>query len=219
MNHDFQIGRDGLRIPQTAYRPIKRCPYCQSVFITDKACEACGRSLLYHPIGVPFGPKSYYGMKERYVESQNVINRFFPQFENIKSAQAQSYSRNLSKRFTDLISAFNSSELISANERKLFYVECIEIIDELLRYNVHPQVIQALLEENDASLIGQELLFYLQNARTLIEAGLPWQKVLLQHRLWGLIRVEYLFKLVITTATVLTLAVKYKEIISSQFGK
>ncbi len=219
MNHDFQIEREGLRIPKTAYQPIKRCPYCQSVYISDKLCEACGRSLLYNPIGIPFGPKSFYGMKERYIENQNVINRFFPQFENIKSPKAQSYVRNLSKRFTDLISAFNSIELINASDRKLFYVESIEIIDELLRYSVHPQIIQTLLEENDASLIGQELLLYLQNARITIEPELSWQKAFLLHRLWGLIKVEYLLKVIIITATVLTMAVGYKDIISSQFGK
>lgn len=219
MDYDFNTSSETLRIPKEAYRPVKRCPYCQSVFITEKSCEACGRSLLYHPIGIPFGPKSYYGLKERYIENQNALVRFFPQFEDKNSKLANSYVRNLSKRFTDLISAFNSSELISANERKLFYVESIEIIDELLRYNVAPHLVQSLLEENDGSLIGQELLLYLQNASNSIQAELPWQTNFLEHRLWGVLRVEYFLKVVIITATVLTMAVKYKDIISSQFGK
>lgn len=219
MDYDFNTSKEILRIPKEAYLPVKRCPYCQSVFITEKSCEACGRSMLYHPIGIPFGPKSFYGMKERYIESQNVLNRFFPQFENKSSSMAKSYVRNLSKRFTDLVAAFNSSDLIAATDRKLFYVESIEIMDELLRYNFHPQLIQSLLEENDNSLIGQELLLYLKSARSSIHAERPWQNVFLEHKLWGLIRVEYFFKVVIITTTVLTMAVKFKEIISSQFGK
>ncbi|MGZ3786976.1 MAG: hypothetical protein ACXVLQ_00550 [Bacteriovorax sp.] len=219
MDYDFNISKETLRIPKTAYQPIKRCPYCQSVFINERSCEACGRSMLYHPIGVPFGPKSFYGMKERYMASQNVLNRFFPQFENRNSSIAKSYVRNISKRFADLALAFNSSELIKADERRLFYVESMGIIDELLRYNVHPQMIQSLLEENDNSLVGQELLLYLQNARKEIRPDLPWQKGFLEHRLWGLIRVEFFLKVTIVTAAVLTMAVTYKEIISSQFGK
>ena len=67
MDYDFRINQEALRIPSTAYQPIKRCQFCQSVFITDKACESCGRSMTYHLIGEPFGVKSYYGIKERYV--------------------------------------------------------------------------------------------------------------------------------------------------------
>ena len=216
---DYEINTATLRIPESAYQKVKRCPYCQSVFINSKACEACGRSLLYHPIGDPFGPKSFFGMKERYIENQNAFLRFFPQFEDRKSPEVQSFIRNLSKRFADLISAFNSQDVIKKSERKLFYIESMEIIDEMLRYAVHPQIIQVLLEENDNSLIGQELLFYLEQAKVQISADLPWHKSFLQFRAGGMLRMEFLLKAAILTTTVLTLAVQYKDIISSQFGK
>jgi hypothetical protein len=219
MNYDFNTAQDALRIPKSAYRPIKRCPFCQSIYINDKSCEACGRSMLYHPIGIPFGPKSFYGIKERYVENQNVINRFFPQFENRESAEAKSYVRNLSKRFADLITGFNTPDLISEDERKIFYAESMEIIDELLRYGFHAELIQSLLEENDNSLVGRELLVYLGQMRKLIKPEISWQKAFLEHRLYGVVRVEYAMKVVLITATVLTMAVKYKDIISSQFGR
>ncbi len=219
MNYDFQTLPDTIRIPKSEYRPIKRCPYCKSVFLTDKSCESCGRSLLYHPIGEPFGAKSFYGMKERYIENQNALVKFFPIYENKNSNIAKSYVRNLSKRFTDLVSAFNSDNLIESHQRKLFYVESIEIIDELLLYGVHPELLQGLLFENDNSLLGQELLFYLQGAQAKISADVTWQKYFLDYRFFGILRVEYILKIVIVSATVVTMAVKYKEIISSQFGK
>lgn len=219
MDYDFQTTASTLRIPSSAYAPIKRCSYCQSVFINDKSCESCGRSMQYHLIGEPFGPKSFYGIKERYVLNLNLFHRFFPQFENKKSPAAKSYVRNLSKRFTDMITAFNTADLIAADERKYFYAESMELIDEMLRYETHPLMLQALLEENDSSLLGTELLYYLQNASQLIKAEASWQESFLTYRLWGFVRVEYFLKVIIITASVVTMAVKYKEIISSQFGK
>jgi hypothetical protein len=219
MNYDFEINTDALRVPPSAYRPVKRCPFCDSVFISDKSCEACGRSMLYHPVGDPFGPKSYYGLKERYVDSQNILVRFYPQLENKISVGAKSYVRNLSKRFADLISAFNSDSLMKNDERKFFFAESQEIIDELLRYGIAPEIIQLLLEENDNSLIGQELILYLQKARLEIFADNSWHCDFLNYRVCGLLTVEFLFKVAIITTTILIMAVEYKEIISSQFGK
>lgn len=219
MDYDFQTLPDSIRIPKSEYKPIKRCPYCKSVFLTDKSCESCGRSLLYHPIGEPFGAKSFFGLKERYIEKQNVLIKFFPIFENKDSGIAKSYVRNLSKRFTDLISAFNSDHLMEQQKRKLFYIESIEIMDELLLYGVHPELLQGLLFENDNSLLGQELLLYLQTAKTKISPDIAWQKYLLDYRFWGILRTEYILKVIIISATVVTMAVQYRDIISSQFGK
>ncbi|MBC7540049.1 MAG: hypothetical protein H7281_14595 [Bacteriovorax sp.] len=176
----------------------------------------------YHPIGEPFGAKSLYGIKERYIESFNKLNRFFPVLENKKSSIAKSYVRKLEKRFSDLISAFNSSDMLANDQRRLFYVESMELIDELLRYGVHSSILQVLLLENDSSLVGQELLFYLQaadeiNNKSKLEK--PWLEQTLEYRLWGVLRVEYFLKVSIITATVLTMTVKYKDIINSQFGK
>lgn len=219
MNYDFKTSAESLQIPQSAYKPVKRCPYCQSVYLTDSLCEACGRSLLYHPIGEPFGPKSFYGIKERYLESQHAFYRFFPQFEDKNSRYANSYKRNLSKRFTDLLEAFNSDEPMVKENRKLFYAESMGIIDEMLRYNVSPQLIQTVLEDNDASLVGRELLFYLQNTQANVLASKKWQQEFLDFRLWGIVRVEFVVKAFLITATLLFMAVYFRELISSQFGR
>ena len=125
MDYDFQANSETLQIPTNVYRPVKRCPYCLSVFITEKSCEACGRSMLYHPVGKPFSSKSFYGIKERYLENFSKPLSIFPVFEDKQSPQAQSYSRNLSKRFSDLITAFNTPDAIDQLDRKLFYIEAM----------------------------------------------------------------------------------------------
>ena len=219
MEYDFQIDPELLRIPNTAYKAVKRCSYCQSVFLTNNNCESCGRALHYHLIGEPFGAKSFYGIKERYINSFTTLHKLFPIFENKKSPLAKSYVRKLEKRFSDLISAFNSDGVIADNQRKLFYVESIQLINELYQYDINPELLITLIVENDSSLIGQELLIYLQttNASSLDEK--TWFNQLLNYQFWGVLRFEYMIKVFLVTATVVLMAVHFKEIISSQFGK
>jgi hypothetical protein len=220
MDYDFQITQKTLQIPSSAFLPVKRCPFCQSVFINDKNCESCERSMLYHPIGKPFGAKSMYGIKERYIESLGPINQIFPFLENKKSPIAKSYLRKLEKRFVDLLSAFNTQGMISSDERKLFYVESLVLVDEMQRYGVGISILQSLLKENDNSLTGQELLDYLEASKSFTPSFEKSRiKLFLEFPLWGILKVEFLLKVSIITATILIMAVKYKDIISSQFGK
>lgn len=219
MEYDFRTNTESLRIPSEVYLPVKRCPFCQSVYITDKLCEACGSSMHYHPIGTPFGAKSLYGMKERYIEKMNGLNRFFPVFENKKSKASKSYMRNLEKRFSDLISAFNTPGVLKTDERKFFYIESREIVDEMLRFGASREVLQLLVEENDNSLLGQELLYYIKDSVESIKVDPPWIETMTNYRFWGLVRVEFILKSVLIMATVLTAAIGFKDILSSQFGK
>ncbi|MFA6238379.1 MAG: hypothetical protein WC635_13685 [Bacteriovorax sp.] len=219
MDYDFQTETSTLRIPKAAYRPVKRCPFCKSVFIDEKSCEACGRSMLYHPVGEPFGPKSFYAIKERYVESMPFFNRVFPQFEDKTNLIAKSYVRKLSKRFADLVAAFNTQDMIANEQRSSFYVESVAIIDELIRYGTPVELLLALLNDNDHSLAGQELLLYLEQSDLSALAEKPWKVSFLNHRMWGAVGVENFLKIAIISATVVTMAVVYKDIISSQFGR
>lgn len=219
MDYDFQSISETLRIPTQAYLPVKRCPYCQSVFINKQSCESCGRSMLYHPIGEPFGPKSFYGMKESYVENLNFMVRFFPPFENKKSPSAQGYLRKLKKRFFYLLNAFNTPDLIAKKQRQIFYNESKVLIDELLCYGISAEVIQALIEESGNSLLSQDLHYHLQSSMRTVSADMSRIDNFLNYRLWGLVRVEYSLKVVIVIVFTIILLANYKEIISSQFGK
>ena len=208
-------------IPDSAYKPIKRCPSCQSVFLTDTKCEACGRSLLFHPIGAPFSAKSLYGFKERYYSSFPIVLKYFPFFEDKKSAPALAYTRHLTKRFDDLLCAFGIENVIEAENRRYFYVEMMELIDELLRYGAESLVLQNKIENRlleTGPLLTQELLFYLAESKTQNFLSRPWQETMLNHRIGGM-RVEYILKAVLITATVVAIAVNYYGVISSQFGK
>lgn len=208
-------------IPASAYKPIKRCPSCQSVYLTDTNCEACGRSLMYHPIGEPFSAKSLYGFKERYYASFNPIIKYFPFFENKVGAEAKTYSRQLLKRFDDLLAAFGTPGAIKNEERRFFYVEMLELMDELLRYGIGPVMLQQKVEGRimeTGPLLSQKILEYLSESKVENKLTKPWTELSLNHRILGL-RVEYWLKAVIITTTVVTMAVSYYEMISLQVGR
>lgn len=218
---DRELDDIQFRPPLNVYKPVKRCPNCQSVYLTDTSCEACGRSLLYHPIGEPFSAKSLYGFKERYYEGLPYLVRCFPVLENKSTPESKSYTRKLLKRFDDLLSAFGESETINSNDRRFFYVETLELIDELLRYGVGPVVLQQKIEGvmmNAGTLLVQELLLYLGESQKSNTLARPWKEVLLGHRVLGM-RVEFILKTLLITATVVALAVSYYDIISSQVGR
>lgn len=208
-------------IPANSYKPVKRCPNCQSVYLTDTLCEACGRSLLYHPIGEPFSGKSLYGFKERYYASFPFLLKYFPVFEEKTGVAARAYTRHLSKRFDDLLNALGEENVIDVKNRRYFYVEMMELIDELLRYGTEPLLIQQKIENKmleTGPLLTQELLLYLADSKTHNSLSRPWTEILMNHRIGGM-RVEYILKVILITATVVAIAVNYYGVISSQFGK
>lgn len=208
-------------IPQSAFRPIKRCPNCQSVYLTDTNCEACGRSLNYHIIGEPFSAKSLYGFKERYYGSFPFLVKYFLIFEDKKGPQAKAYVRHLNKRFDDLLAAFSDPEVIQDKDRRYFYVEILELIDELLRYGIAPILIQQKIEHKileTGPLLSQELLFYLNESSKQNRIDSHWSEVILGSRVMGL-KVDHWFKMILVAATVITAAVSLYDLISLQFGK
>ena len=221
-NFDFDNSAvAGPLIPQSAYKPIKRCPNCQSVYLTDTSCEACGRSLLYHPIGDPFSSKSLYGFKERYYSSLPLIVKLFPFFENKVGPNSLTYSRHLLKRFDDLLLAFGTANAISNNNRRFYYVEMLELIDELLRYGANPAILQQKVENQmleNGSLLSQKILEYLHESKLENKLTKPWNVQIFDELLMG-VRIEFWLKTILITATIVTVAVSYYEIISLQFGK
>lgn len=211
-------------IPETAYQPIKRCPNCQSVYLSDSKCEACGRSLNYHPIGQPFSSKSLYGLKERFYATLPYLVQVFPLFENKKDARALSYKRHLKKRFNDLLFALAQNETILPGERRFFYVELLELIDELLRYGESSSILRAKIEEElgfKGALITQDLLHYLDQSAAEFNSQnqLHWSAVILKHKLGGVLRVDLFLKCLIIGTTAVAVALTYYEIIRSQVGK
>lgn len=219
---EINIGRPA--IPQGVYQPVKRCPNCRSVYLSDDKCEACGRSLSFHIVGEPFSSKSLYGLKERFYDSLPAYVRFFPILENKKSPAAQSYRRHLNKRFNDLLQALTSELIVDTANRRYFFVELLELIDELLRYGESPHIMRSRIEDVlgfEGALITSDLLNYLDQSSLQIAAEKDrfWYQMFMDHRLFGFLKIENVLKFILVTTTTVVLAVMYYEIIRGQVGR
>jgi hypothetical protein len=201
MDYNFQ-NESQLWIPKEAYQPYKRCEHCQSVYLTDNICESCGRSVRYDLIGTPFSYKSFYGMKERYINELTVVVRKYPFFENPKSLQARGFIRQLQKRLGDL------AYLTEHEQKKLFDVEAFEIINELLFYSVSVDSIRIYLGNNFA------YEKYLVGAAASIEPKKLWFKELLDYKFAGVLRVKF----VLITST-LVIGFMYSLVFSLRSGR
>lgn len=169
-------------IPKSSYKAKKACPFCHSYYLTDTQCEACGKSLVYDPVGEPFSAKSFFAIKERYVEEFDVLTRFYPVFESLSSDEALAYTRKLKKRLIDLLDYFNYREAFydekSLFERKLFFIECQFIIDELLSYGVSGESLITLLEKKSSGVLWQELVQYTHSTanKTFVDRRNLWMR-------------------------------------------
>lgn len=211
-----------MTIPLEVYKPQVRCPYCQSVHLTEHLCESCGRSLIYHPIGEAFGYKSFIGIKERYIESLNPWTRWFPLYEDKLSPSARKYCRHQEKRFEELLTALHEDTMPFNEERRFFYIELIFLIDELLSYGVPKDQIALKIENNfidSNQILSAELLKILHESNEFSQL-VPQKKVdvFLNQRTFSLSR-DFIFKAFLITATINYVAIYYYEFFSSLIGK
>jgi hypothetical protein len=208
MDFDFIPKENALYIPQEAYQPAKKCPFCHSLFLTDTNCETCGRSLNYELIGKPFSYKSYYILKEKYLESFSLTEKLIPSLENKNSNQAQSYKRKIVKRLKDLLIGFNTPKLMGAEERKLFYIEALAIIDELINYNFsHNELEKLIFEQSTEENSFQGLQLHLKNAAFQNTHQVHW---IYTYKVWGVLHLSFIIKSSLILAAVLLAALKFK---------
>ena len=223
MNYeDFLLRDSTLSVPTEAFKPQLRCPYCQSVHLTDLLCESCGRSLIYHPIGDAFGFKSFTGIKERYVASLSQWDRWFPIYEDKLSSSAQKYARQLEKRFDDLLNALHFENLPKDIERRYFYIELIFLIDELLDYGMSRVELEEKIESNfidSNQILSAELLKVLKESHH--ETFLVSQSklnIFLNQKQFG-IRRDFWFKFLLIMATLFYVAISFFEFVNLLNGK
>lgn len=213
MELDFTPNKDALYIPPSVYKLIKRCPFCQSVYLNDKDCETCGRVLNYDYIGFPFSHKSYFGLKEKYVASFSLFIRLFPVFENRNSPQTSSYKRNLQKRYKDLILGLSSTTLMKLEDRKFFLVEIQLLIREMLDYGLESkELIDQIFHSSNEDFSLNHLVAYIndENLKTIPHKNAF--QVLLEYKLLGVMKVETFLRLTIFMATLIFVAMKLRYV-------
>lgn len=109
---------------------VKRCPKCQSVFVTDEECESCGLQLQLDRLQAPLGERSYFGIKERAVENSKIFGFYLPWLASIQKGP---FLSECFYRFRALVEELCLSEddFREVETRRLYLLELGLIVEEL----------------------------------------------------------------------------------------
>lgn len=160
------------------------CPQCHSLNWDDQTCDDCGHTLTDDFF------KSFYKLKQNYLEALPSRQRSFPLLENKKTKEAKIYCLLLKKRFLSLVKKINHHE----HKNEYYLAECQFIILELLDFNEDVSSLQ-----DDVMTIGNgeykfSVLEMMSKAQASHNLGhLKWPN----YRLWGLIRIKFVIALVL----------------------
>jgi hypothetical protein len=168
---------------------IKRCPRCRSVFIDDQQCQSCGLQKRYFAMGEPLSERSFYGLKDHYVESLPGLIQHVPLLERKRSPLARIYQKKLLARFDELLEFFVHDANKDPNQWGLYYLELKDLLKELLSMPVDRDILWQKLE------VAHDRPFYQGLAAIILEkraaelsaptflskrfAGLRWGFILL----------------------------------------
>ena len=221
MNYeDFLIRDQSPLVHQSAYKTIKRCPSCQSVYLTDLHCDACGRSLTYHLLGEPFSEKSFFGIKERYVDSFSLLEKWFPLIEDKEKLSTKFYTKQITNRFELILQNIIESDNLASDDRRLFYIELLFIIDELMYYGTTKSILESKINDffNESNqVLHCELIYYLNHYSKQSSLN-PLSQLILQYRIGGM-RIDFILKALILAVTSIFAALYYYGPINLLFGK
>lgn len=141
-----------LYLEKESNKPLKKCKKCGSIHVTDFECESCGIRLQVDMLGIPFGNRSFYSLKNDYWSSMNWMIANFPFLERKKNAKGSKYKRALLNRYNVLIDYFFFDVYPSREgEKKVFMVELEFLVNELLDYNVSRSLFFLKLDDHDES--------------------------------------------------------------------
>lgn len=191
-----------FKISKEAY---KSCPKCESYFLTETACEACGYQLDFEKLGEPLGDKSFYSMREFYwsqLSSIEKANNF--QLENKSSEKAKRYIGRILMRYNDLLEFFYSENARSNPHFNIFFLELKDLVLELMKYDIPEKEIWKRVTDTESDGEDFEISLY-QRIAYAIETGKqdrakakPSLQSLLSYRLGGVVNIVNLFFIFLT---------------------
>ncbi len=124
-------------------KEVLKCRNCKSIYIENDVCEACGLNLSFDWPGEPFGERSFYALKERYILSLPFWVKLYPDFEDPYSKKTKEYVRALKFRYDCLSDYFlNSNDINKASKefsdtkKNWFQIELNDLTQELKRYRI-----------------------------------------------------------------------------------
>jgi len=168
-------------------RNFKRCPNCQSFYLTDTECESCGFQLDFDRMGKPFDERSFYNYKDDYWECQPFYVKLMNSLENKNSELCGIYRKQLNHRFDDFMK-FVAKWYVGDEHTPHYLFELSDLIKEMVIYNVPTRYISESLQKKKLDHLFNELLMDLDIEK--LDKKVTLKKVL-NYRLFGVLTVKF----------------------------
>jgi hypothetical protein len=118
----------------------ENCPKCDNLSLINNACLYCHYEAPEHMLGEPLGKKSFYSLREEYLESLSVFEK-----TNISILLDQGKFKSLLNkakyRYNDLLDFFYSEDSLSDPHRAVFIQELRDIVVFFIDSNVEEEEI------------------------------------------------------------------------------
>ena len=125
------------------------CPKCSSYYLNDNECESCGFQLNFDVIGSDFGPRSFYFMKEIFIEDHSWLENNLPRSLYNQNKKVLKYRRTILRRFRELLD-FSS---FSGMRDGYIVLECRHIIREYISLGGKGKELSLYLDNENESYL------------------------------------------------------------------
>ena len=203
------------RTPNAPFESVevtKKCPKCQSVFITEKECESCHYQFNVEAVGSPYGFKSVTYIRSDFANDFPYISFLKDNFSYKVSSSFPAvieYRRKLNRRREVLCRYLFESVNGDRETRKLFFTELLDVSYELINLDTDVYNILERLDGHEKHPFYEKLsrlLFVHQENRKRREN--PFRK-LINASAFGLLRVRFLLTLAICSGVILFLGIYF----------
>ena len=146
MNENMEVKIQGDLPHFENVKEIKKCPRCQSVYLTDKECEACGFQLNFNFIGKPFGHMCFYDIQENFYRMGS-LRKLVYFIVDKKYSRYLKYELAIKRRLDNLLQYFfDHIDPVEAN-RKYFYLELTHLVAEFEKLGLKKYLSQKIKDK------------------------------------------------------------------------
>jgi len=212
MNENMEVGIQGDLLHFENVKEIKKCPRCQSVYLTDKECEACGFQLNFNFIGKPFGHMCFYDIHENFYRMGTLRKLAYFTIDK-KYSRYLKYELAIKRRLDNLLKYFfDHIDPVEAN-RKYFYLELTHLVAEFEKLGLKKYLSQKIKDKvmsSEKETIADNSV-YVSKITSWIDHRENQQsqlKQLMTLKIWGTIRVGYLMLIMLLNLILISVGLK-----------
>jgi hypothetical protein len=194
----------------------RKCPKCESVFVSKDDCETCGFQFSFKEMKHPTDERGFYGLQEYFWETRGFREKWLS-LEN--SDSFHSYIRKIQFRYDTLVAYLTSNP--ERDIHPVYKQEFADLIDELLKYGVNREVLFNKLEEylsfERQSFLNEYYVLLGEDKNLMRPSFSDHVEEFFAFEVAGAIRVGTILALLMATSSLLLLANAFYRYLAFQF--